>query len=212
MVEKAQNTAQVYIGPIARIKAMKLLADVTLPLSVPRMRRFLAPLIGTSLLAACCVLASASGFLPVALAQTLQRVPAFDLESLDGTRFTSKALEGKVVLVDFWATWCAPCIAEIPQWNELYTRYQSKGLVVVGMTIRSGWASDIKQDAAKLKMAYPVVVGNDDVEKGFGGIWGFPTTFLVNRKGQIYKKYSGTYSQKRAQIEADIQRLLAEKP
>ena len=180
--------------------------------SVPRMRRFLARLIGASLLAASCVLACASGFLPVASAQALKPVPAFDLESIDGTRFTSKALEGKVVLLDFWATWCQPCIEEIPQWNELYTRYHAKGLVVVGMTIRSGWASDIKPDAVKLKITYPVVVGNDDVEKGFGGIWGFPTTFLVNRKRQIYKKYLGAHPQKQAQIEADIQKLLAEKP
>lgn len=165
-----------------------------------------------SLLAACCVFACASGFPPVALGQALHSVPAFDLESIDGTRVTSKSLEGKVVLVDFWATWCAPCIEEIPQWNDLYARYQAKSLVVLGVTIRSGWASDIKPDAKKLKIAYPVVVGNDDVEKGFGGIWGFPTTFLVNRKGQIYKKYTGTYPQKQAQIEADIQKLLAEKP
>jgi thiol-disulfide isomerase/thioredoxin len=176
------------------------------------MRRFVARLIGATLLATCCVFAYPSGFLPVALAQALQPIPAFDLESIDGTRFSSKALEGKVVLVDFWATWCQPCIEEIPRWNELYARYQAKGLVVVSMTIRSGWASDIKPDAAKLKIAYPVVVGNDDVEKGFGGIWGFPTTFLVNGKGQIYKKYTGTYPQKQTQIEADIQKLLAEKP
>jgi cytochrome c biogenesis protein CcmG, thiol:disulfide interchange protein DsbE len=194
------------------MKTINLLVDVTLPRSVHSIRRFLAPRIRTSWLVASCVLACASGLLPVAFGQALQPVPTFDLESVDGTRFTSKALEGKVVLVDFWATWCQPCIAEIPQWNELYARYQSKGLVVVGMTIRSGWASDIKPDAAKLKMAYPVVVGNDDVEKAFGGIWGFPTTFLVNRKRQIYKKYTGTYPQKQTQIEADIQKLLAEKP
>ncbi len=191
---------------------MKLLADVTLQLSGPRMRRFLAHRIGASLLVASLVFAFASGLLPVAFAQVLQPAPAFDLESVDGNRFTSKAFEGKVVLVDFWATWCQPCIEEIPRWNELYTRYQGKGLVVVGMTIRSGWASDIKPDATKLKIAYPVVVGNEDVEKGFGGIWGFPTTFLINRKGQIYKKYTGTYPQKQTQMEADIQKLLAEKP
>ncbi len=191
---------------------MKLLADVTLQLWGPRMRRFLAHRIGASLLVASLVFAFASGLLPVAFAQVLQPVPAFDLESVDGNRFTSKAFEGKVVLVDFWATWCQPCIEEIPRWNELYTRYQGKGLVVVGMTIRSGWASDIKPDATKLKIAYPVVVGNEDVEKGFGGIWGFPTTFLINRKGQIYKKYTGTYPQKQTQMEADIQKLLAEKP
>src|SRR5262249_3347368 len=158
------------------------------------------------------VFTAASGVLPGVFAQALQPVPAFDLESVDGTRLSSKALAGKVLLVDFWATWCQPCIEEIPRWNELYKRYQAKGFVALGMTIRSGWASDIKPDAEKLKIAYPVVVGNDDVEKGFGGIWGFPTTFLVNRKGQIYKKYTGTYPQKQTQIEADIQKLLAEKP
>ena len=168
--------------------------------------------IGGNLLAACCVFAAASGFLPVAHAQTLRPFPSFDLESVDGTRFASKALEGKVVLIDFWATWCAPCIAEIPRWNELYGRYQGKGFVVLGVTIRSGWASDIKPDVKKLKIAYPVVVGDDNVEQAFGGIWGFPTTFLVNRKGQIYKKYTGTYPQKQEQIETDIQKLLAEKP
>jgi thiol-disulfide isomerase/thioredoxin len=174
-----------------------------------RMARLRACRLAAFLCSAFFVLTAASVVLP---AQALKSAPAFDLESINGSRLTSKALEGKVVLVDFWATWCQPCIEEIPQWNELHARYQAKGLVVLGMTIRSGWASDIKPDAEKLKIAYPVVVGNDDVEKGFGGIWGFPTTFLVNRKGQIYKKYTGTYPQKQAQVEADIQKLLAEKP
>ena len=174
--------------------------------------RFPASRLVTILLTTCLVFAATSGVVPVVFAQTLKSVPTFDLESINGSRLSSKALEGKVVLVDFWATWCQPCIEEIPHWNELHARYQAKGFVVLGMTIRSGWASDIKPDAEKLKIAYPVVVGNDDVEKGFGGIWGFPTTFLVNRNGQIYKKYTGSYPQKQAQIEADIQKLLGEKP
>ena len=180
--------------------------------SVPNRQRFKARLVGVRRFILLCMVACASTFPRSAFAQNLQPAPALDLESVDGTRFTSKAIAGKVVLVDFWATWCAPCIAEIPHWNELYTRYKEKGFVVLGLTIRSGWASDIKPDADKLKMTYPVVVGNDQVEKGFGGIWGFPTTFLVNRKGQIYKKYTGTYPHKEAQIEVDIQKLLAEKP
>jgi thiol-disulfide isomerase/thioredoxin len=180
--------------------------------SSPRISQFMALWLVRYLLAASCVLVCGTGFLQFAVAQALPPVPAFDLESADGSRFTSKALEGKVVLVDFWATWCSPCIAEIPAWNELYRRYQEKGFVVLGVTIRSGWASDIKPDVEKLKIAYPVVVGNDKVEKGFGGIWGFPTTFLVNRKGQIYKKYIGMDPKKQAGIEVDIQKLLAEKP
>lgn len=180
--------------------------------SVPTTRIVETRLIGARLLILLCALACASTFSRSAFAQNLQPAPSFDLESLDGSRFNSKALAGKVVLVDFWATWCAPCIAEIPHWNELYTRYKDQGLVVLGMTIRSGWASDIKPDVQRLKILYPVVVGNDDVEQGFGGIWGFPTTFLVNRKGQIYKKYIGSAPNKETQIEADIQKLLAEKP
>jgi cytochrome c biogenesis protein CcmG, thiol:disulfide interchange protein DsbE len=180
--------------------------------ALPRIVRLPAWGLVVSLLTACFLFGAAGGVLPVVFAQALKSAPAFDLESINGSRLGSKALEGKVVLVDFWATWCQPCIEEIPHWNELYARYQGKGLVVLGMTIRSGWASDVKPDAEKLKIAYPVVVGNDDIEKSFGGISGFPTTFLVNRKGQIYKKYTGSYPQKQTQIGADIQKLLAEKP
>ncbi len=139
-------------------------------------------------------------------------MPTFDLETLDGKRFLSSTLSGKVALVDFWATYCKPCIEEIPDLNELYARYRAKGLVVLGVTIQSGWASDIKADAQRFKIAYPVVVGDRDVEKRFGGIWGLPTTFLVDRNGQIYRKYTGQYPQKRVQIAADVQRLLAAKP
>src|SRR5215469_18631595 len=74
-------------------------------------RRKIGLNIGGNLLAACCVFSGASGFLPVAHAQTLRPLPSFDLESVDGTRFTAKALGGKVALIDLWATLCAPCIA-----------------------------------------------------------------------------------------------------
>ncbi len=139
-------------------------------------------------------------------------MPAFELETLNGSRLSSKTLAGKVALVDFWATWCKPCLEEIPAFNELYARYRDKGLVVVGITLHSGWASDIKPEADKLKIAYPVVVGDEKAEKGFGGIWGFPTTFLIDRHGRIVKKYTGQDPKKRAQIEAELQKLLSEKP
>ncbi len=118
-------------------------------------------------------------------------MPAFELETLNGGRLSSKSLAGQVALVEFWATWCKPCLEEIPVFNDLYARYRDKGLVVVGIATQSGWASDIKPEAEELKIAYPVVVGDQKVEKGFGGIWGFPTTFLVDRQGRIVRKFTG---------------------
>lgn len=148
---------------------------------------------------------------PIGFAQSQTRMPAFELEAVNGTRFSSKQLAGKVALVDFWATWCKPCLEEIPAFNELHARYRDKGLVVLGITTQSGWASDIKPDVDKLKIAYPVVVGDQKVEKGFGGIWGFPTTFLVDRQGRIVKKYTGQDPKKREQIEAELRKLLTDK-
>ncbi|MFQ5927362.1 MAG: TlpA family protein disulfide reductase [Terriglobia bacterium] len=146
--------------------------------------------------------------------QTLRPLPAFELEALDGSRFSSDALAGQVALVDLWATWCKPCLAEIPHWNEFYERYADQGFTVLGITIQSGWASDIKSDVEKFEFEinYPLVVGNEEVEEGFGGVLGFPTTFLITRGGKIYKKYTGLYPDKQAEIEADIKKLLLEKP
>ncbi len=141
-------------------------------------------------------------------------MPTFELESLQGGNFSSKAVAGKVALVDFWATWCQPCIEEIPFWNQLQQRYGGRGFTVLGITVQSGWASDIRSDIekSKLDIKYPTVVGNEKVAEEFGGVLGFPTTFLVTRDGQIYKRYVGQYPDKQKQIEADIQKLLSQKP
>ena len=137
-------------------------------------------------------------------------MPAFELERLDGTHFSSKALASKVALVDFWATWCQPCLEEIPFWNQLHQRYADRGFTVLGVTVQSGWASDIQSDVkkSKLEIKYPLVVGNEKIAQEFGGVLGFPTTFLVARDGQIYRKYTGQYPGKQAEIDADIQKLL----
>ena len=159
----------------------------------------------TLLLAGC-------GSRPRSVAATEQRrMPAFGLETLDGTRFSSSALAGKVALVDFWATWCQPCLGEIPFWNQLQQRYSGRGFTVLGITVESGWASDIKSDIekSKLEINYPVVVGDEKTAEEFGGVLGFPTTFLITRDGRIFKKYTGQYPAKESQIETDIQTLLS---
>lgn len=145
--------------------------------------------------------------------QTRRPMPGFELEALDGSRFSSRALAGKVALVDLWATWCKPCIEEIPRWNELLRRYEGRGFAVLGIAIQSGWATDIKADIEKFdfEINYPVVVGNQEIERAFGGVLAFPTTFLITREGKIYKKYVGEYENKHTEIEADIKELLSRK-
>lgn len=138
-------------------------------------------------------------------------MPAFELETMKGGRLASSTLAGKVAIVDFWATWCKPCLQEIPHFNALHSKYRGKGVVVLGIVTQSGWASDIKPDVERLKIEYPVIVGDDKVERGFGGIWGFPTTFIVDQHGRIVKKFTGQDPKKQAQIEAELQKLLGGK-
>lgn len=164
-----------------------------------------------SLLGAILLLAGCSNGLKPVSGQ--RAMPTFELESLDGPHFSSKALAGRVALVDFWATWCQPCLEEIPFWDRLYDRYGDRGFTVLGITVQSGWASDIKSDiqTLKLEIKYPVVVGNEKIAREFGGVLGFPTTFLITRDGWIYKKYVGQYAAKETEIETDIQKLLSQR-
>jgi thiol-disulfide isomerase/thioredoxin len=117
-------------------------------------------------------------------------------------------LQGKVSVIDFWATWCVPCITEIPAFNELHTAYQGKDVRVVAITVESPYFS-IADKVKEYGMKYPVLVGNDDVVGGFGGVLGFPTTFVVTKDWKIYKKYLGVLPDKHKRIKKDIEDLLA---
>jgi thiol-disulfide isomerase/thioredoxin len=136
--------------------------------------------------------------------------PEFELQKVAGGTLKSADLKGKVTVVDFWATWCAPCISEIPNYNALRESYSDKGVEVLGITVESGPLKDIQPKVADLHMNYPVVVGNDDVIEGFGGLIGFPTTFIVDKDWRVYKKYLGMTRNKKAMIEKDLQKLIAE--
>lgn len=138
--------------------------------------------------------------------------PDFDLEKVAGGTLKSSDLKGKVTVVDFWATWCEPCIAEIPNYNKLHDSYAGKGVEVLGITVESGPLKDIKPKVEDFQMKYPVVVGNDKVVEGFGGLIGFPTTFIVDKDWRVYKKYMGMTRNKRDMIEKDLQKLIAEGP
>jgi thiol-disulfide isomerase/thioredoxin len=138
-------------------------------------------------------------------------VPDFKLNDLNGKTFKSSQLQGSVVLLDLWATWCEPCIADIPMLNRLYEKFGSRELKVVGIAVESGWAKDIKPHVAKLGIKYPVLVGTEKIVERYEMI-GFPTTYLIGRDGKLAKKYLGTLpdqeKEKEMEMERDIEALL----
>jgi len=134
--------------------------------------------------------------------------PDFDLENIKGGKLKSVDLKGKVAVVDFWATWCDPCKAEVPHFNKLNDEFQGKDVEVVGIAIESPH-DEIKPTMDKVGIKYTVLVGNDAVVDGFGGVIGYPTTYIVTKDWKIYKKYLGALPDKEDRIRKDIQKLLA---
>ena len=141
-----------------------------------------------------------------AAAQPKGPAPDFELENVAGGKIKAADLRGKVSIIDFWATWCEPCIAEIPKFNQLQQQYPN--IQVIGITVMSP-PGTIKPKVAETGMKYTVLVGNDDVADGFGGLIGFPTTFVVTKDWKIYKKYLGALPNKQERIKKDIETLLA---
>ena len=117
--------------------------------------------------------------------------PAWELKDLDGKAVKMSDFEGKVVILDFWATWCPPCRKEIPGFVELQKQYGDKGLVVIGVSLDEEGPSVVKRFNEQNNVNYPVVMGDEKVVKAFGGVEGIPTTFIIDRKGNIVKKHVG---------------------
>jgi thiol-disulfide isomerase/thioredoxin len=115
-----------------------------------------------------------------------QPAPAWKLKDLAGNEVSSDQFKGKVLVVDFWATWCQPCIGEIPGYIELQKKYGAQGLVIVGIAYRDfKGPANVKKFAEEKGMNYSIVIGDENVADAFGGIEGIPTTFLIGRDGRV---------------------------
>jgi thiol-disulfide isomerase/thioredoxin len=130
----------------------------------------------------------------------------FTLKDLESRDVTLDSFKGKVILLNFWATWCGPCKAEIPAFVELQEKYRDD-LVVVGFSVDDP-VEKAQAFATEYKINYPVLLGlgRDEVQDAYGPIWGIPTSFLIGRDGRVCKKHMGIAP--KAVFEREIQALL----
>jgi thiol-disulfide isomerase/thioredoxin len=120
------------------------------------------------------------------------RLPEFSVRDLQGREISSADLSGKVVLIDFWATWCQPCKQEMPGYQKLLDLYGSRGFAVIGFKFDTMMdMEDPVTFAKKIGVRYPLAVAADDLKQKFGGIEGLPTTVLYDRQGILRKKVIG---------------------
>jgi thiol-disulfide isomerase/thioredoxin len=118
------------------------------------------------------------------------RLPRFAVKDIAGREFSSADLHGKVVLINFWATWCAPCVKEMPGFQQLQDRYRKQGLVVVGIALDAD-SSAVASFASELGVRYPLLLNTPQLQQDLGGILGLPTTLVFDRQGTLRKKTIG---------------------
>lgn len=116
--------------------------------------------------------------------------PDFTLPQLDGRELRLSSYRGKIVLLDFWATWCVPCREEIPSFVELKKKYGKDGLEIVGVSMDDG-PEPVRTFYQQFQMNYPVVMGNANLGEQYGGVLGLPIAFVLDREGRIRAKHIG---------------------
>jgi cytochrome c biogenesis protein CcmG, thiol:disulfide interchange protein DsbE len=139
----------------------------------------------------------------------VRTAPEFSRVDLDGREIRLSSYRGKVVLLNFWATWCAPCIAEIPRFAQWQRDYGERGLQVLGVSMDDEEAA-VRAIYRRLRMTYPVVMGDERLGELYGGVFGLPRTLLLDRMGRIRFEHEGEI--KLVVLEREIQELLPPRP
>ena len=146
---------------------------------------------------------------PLGRSSVAAAAPSLTLVDLSGSKIDTSSYAGKVVLINFWAAWCTPCAAEIPQLIALQNKYRTQGFQVIGISMEDKDRA-LRDFYRSYKMNYPVVAGSAKIAESYGGILGLPTTFLIGRDGRIHAKYAGLLDFPK--LEQEIAVLLPNKP
>ena len=124
----------------------------------------------------------------------INKAPDFTLTAMNDSIYTLSKLEGKVVLINFWATWCGPCRMEIPEFNEMHKSYHEKGLEILGISVSDN-KKQLKNFAKSFAVDYPLLYGGaremNKIMKDYGGVYAVPSSFLVGKNGNIVWSYPG---------------------
>jgi len=126
--------------------------------------------------------------------QDINKAPDFTLQALNDSSYTLSKMDGKVVLINFWATWCGPCRMEIPEFNELYKSYHEKGLEILGISVSDN-KKQLKNFVKSFAVDYPLLYGSarnmNKIMKDYGGVYAVPSSFLIGKEGSIIWSYPG---------------------
>jgi cytochrome c biogenesis protein CcmG/thiol:disulfide interchange protein DsbE len=135
--------------------------------------------------------------------------PDFTLNDASGSPVTLSEDRGKVVLLNFWATWCAPCKTEIPWFVEFTRRYAGNDFAVIGVSVDDGGWKSVRSFIDEQRVNYPIVIGNDSVAHLYDGVQSLPTTMIIDRSGRIAAVHTGLCKQ--SEYESDIRAVLNER-
>jgi peroxiredoxin len=139
----------------------------------------------------------------------VRAAPSFDLPALSGGKVSLADLKGKVVVLDFWATWCGPCLKEIPAYADFWRKNQGRGVEVIGVVFESGDPQEIQDFVRENRIPYRQLLGDDQLQEAFKANQGFPTTFVIDGQGIIRTTILGATPHKFEKLQQTVDAALA---